>query len=159
MLESEQQPLLRKLGDAEAKLDTLTQKLDEEQRTRQGENSILARHLAEKTHQLEQVQQQLEDSQGEVEVLKRKHAASIRELTREIQQSRKRQEMSANNSGSSHPSSNSSTSFAQGSRTSSSSSLNTVCETAQSPAIPPVTFPNGQVGVERSLSSILILEM
>lgn len=143
MLESEQQPLTRKLSDAEKRVESLAKDLEEEQKKRQEENSILARHLAESTHRLEQTQQQLEDSQGEIEVLKRKHAASIRELTREIQQSRKRQEM-MESSGGSHHSSNSSTSVAQVSRTSSSSSLNTIGEPAQSSFLPPITFPNGQ---------------
>ncbi|KAK3921982.1 Coiled-coil domain-containing protein 186 [Frankliniella fusca] len=144
MLESEQQPLKRKLVEAESKIKALTVDLEEEKRLRQEENSILARHLAESTHKLEQTEQQLEDSQGEIEVLKRKHAASIRELTREIQQSRKRQEMVESSAGGSHNSSNSSTSLAQDSRTSSCSSLNTVCEPSPSPILPPITFPNGQ---------------
>lgn len=126
-------------------MESISKELEDERKKRQDENSILARHLAESTHRLEQTEQQLEDSQGEIEVLKRKHAASIRELTREVQQARKRQEMVENTSGSSHPSSNSSTSIAQGSRTSSSSSLNTVCEPNQTSVIPPITFPNGQV--------------
>ncbi|XP_034245355.1 coiled-coil domain-containing protein 186 isoform X2 [Thrips palmi] len=144
MLEGEQQPLTRRLTEAETKVQSLTKGLEEEQKLRQEENSILARHLAESTHRLEQTQQQLEDSQGEIEVLKRKHAASIRELTREIQQSRKRQEIAENSASSSHHSSNSSTSIAQGSRTSSSSSINTVCEPSPSPILPPIVFPNGQ---------------
>lgn len=145
MLEGEQQPLTRRLTDAETKVQSLTKELEEEQKLRQEENSILARHLAESTHRLEQTQQQLEDSQGEIEVLKRKHASSIRELTREIQQSRKRQEIAENNASNSHHSSNSSTSIAQGSRTSSSSSINTVCEPSPSPLVAPIIFPNGQV--------------
>lgn len=144
MLESEQQPLTRKLAETESKVTSLTIDLEKEKKLRQEENSILARHLAESTHKLEQTQQQLEDSQGEIELLKRKHAASIRELTREIQQSRKRQEMVENSGGGSHNSSHSSTSIAQVSRTSSSSSLNTVCEPSPTPMLPPITFPNGQ---------------
>lgn len=144
MLESEQQPLTRRLTDAETKVQSLMKELEEEQKLRQEENSILARHLAESTHRLEQTQQQLEDSQGEIEVLKRKHATSIRELTREIQQSRKRQEMAENTASMSHHSSNSSTSIAQGSRTSSTSSINTVCEPSPSSIVAPIIFPNGQ---------------
>ena len=41
--------------------------------------------MAEKSKQAESLSQQTLDAKNEVQVLKRKHAASIRELTRELQ--------------------------------------------------------------------------
>ena len=41
--------------------------------------------LAEKSKQVEHLSQQTLDAENEVQVLKRKHASSLRELTRELQ--------------------------------------------------------------------------
>ena len=59
--------------------------LEEERKRRRSETELLARKLAEKSSQVEALTQQTLDAENEVKVLKRKNAASLKELTRELQ--------------------------------------------------------------------------
>lgn len=80
----------RDIKKYETQTNLLTEQLDKERTLRQDENQVLARHLAEKTKLCEQLSQQLEDQKGENLVIKRKLELSVKEVTRELQQCRKR---------------------------------------------------------------------
>nr|CAD7589027.1 unnamed protein product [Timema genevievae] len=161
-LELELIPLQRQITELESRLTALTTSLQQERQQRQGESQLLARHLAEKTQRADVLAQQLEDQQGENQVLKRKQAAALKvksftpitaaewfwelstisgqpdyikdELTRELQQSRKRLEA--------YEASSCTNSLGHDSRTSSCSSLNTV-EAAFAPYIANATDSSG----------------
>jgi predicted RNase H-like nuclease (RuvC/YqgF family) len=78
LLECEQGPLQRQIGDLESRVSSLTQQLEKEQQQRQDENQLLARHLAERTRRAEVLAQELEDQKGENQVLQRKHASALK---------------------------------------------------------------------------------
>nr|CAD7199273.1 unnamed protein product [Timema douglasi]CAD7410105.1 unnamed protein product [Timema poppensis] len=133
-LELELIPLQRQITELESRLAALTTSLQQERQQRQGESQLLARHLAEKSQRADDLAQQLEDQQGENQVLKRKQAAALKELTRELQQTRKRLEA--------YEASSCTNSLGHDSRTSSCSSLNTV-EAAFAPNIANSTDSSG----------------
>ncbi|OAD59886.1 hypothetical protein WN48_06451, partial [Eufriesea mexicana] len=89
-LEQEHGPLHNRISELITKLKTLEESLAQERKTRIDECEILTRHLAEQTQIVQNLTQQLEDSQGENAVLKRKHQISMKEMTRELQQCRKK---------------------------------------------------------------------
>ncbi|XP_077273594.1 coiled-coil domain-containing protein 186 isoform X1 [Temnothorax americanus] len=91
-LESEQGPLRECINELTGRIKTLEEDLMQERKKRREECEILAKHVAEQTQLAQNFAQKLEDSQGENAVLKRKHQASIKELTRELQQCRKKLE-------------------------------------------------------------------
>jgi flagellar capping protein FliD len=76
LLECEQGPLQRQIGDLENCVSSLNQQLEKEQEQRQDENQLLAHHLAEQTQRAEVLMQELEDQKGENEVLCRRHASA-----------------------------------------------------------------------------------
>ncbi|XP_069697891.1 coiled-coil domain-containing protein 186-like isoform X2 [Periplaneta americana] len=117
-LECEQGPLQRQITELENRVSKLSQQLEQEQQQRKEESQLLARHLAERTQRAETLAQQLEDQKGENQVLRRKQASALKELTRELQHCRKRLDLYESSSGSN--------SLGQGSRASSCNSLNTV---------------------------------
>lgn len=92
-LESEHGPLRNCISELTTKVKALERHLMEEQRKRIEECEILAKHVAEQTQLAQNMAQKLEDSQGENAVLKRKHQISIKEMTRELQQCRRKLEM------------------------------------------------------------------
>ncbi|XP_025155073.1 coiled-coil domain-containing protein 186 isoform X2 [Harpegnathos saltator] len=92
-LESEHGPLRDCINELNNKVKVLERDLMEEQKKRKEECEILAKHVAEQTQLAQNIAQKLEDSQGENAVLKRKHQISIKELTRELQQCRRKLEM------------------------------------------------------------------
>ena len=77
-LECEQGPLQRRIVELENCVSSLSQQLQQEQKHRQEENQLLARHLAERTQHIEVLVQQLEDQKGENEVLRRKQASALK---------------------------------------------------------------------------------
>lgn len=91
-LKSEQGPLRECINGLTGKVKTLEEDLMQERKKRREECEILAKHVAEQTQLAQNLAQKLEDSQGENAVLKRKHQASIKEMTRELQQCRKKLE-------------------------------------------------------------------
>ncbi|XP_034948201.1 coiled-coil domain-containing protein 186 isoform X2 [Chelonus insularis] len=91
-LQVEQGPLHETIVQLKAKVKTLQDNLTAEKNKRIEECEILARHVAEQTQLAQNLTQMLEDSRGENTVLKRKHQMSIKELTRELQQLRKKLE-------------------------------------------------------------------
>lgn len=92
-LESEHGPLRDCINELTNKIKILQGDLIQEQRKRREECEILAKHVAEQTQLAQNLAQKLEDSQGENAVLKRKHQISIKEMTRELQQCRRKLEM------------------------------------------------------------------
>ncbi|XP_031825744.1 coiled-coil domain-containing protein 186 isoform X2 [Nomia melanderi] len=91
-LEKEHGPLHERINYLMDKIKTLELNLAKEQKTRDEECKILAMHLAEQTQLAQNLAQELEDSQGENAVLKRKQQLSMKEMTRELQQYRKKLE-------------------------------------------------------------------
>lgn len=92
-LKSEQGPLRECINELTGRVKSLEDDLMQERKKRREECEILAKHVAEQTQLAQNLAQKLEDSQGENAVLKRKHHASIKEMTRELQQSRKKLEI------------------------------------------------------------------
>ncbi|XP_032667819.1 coiled-coil domain-containing protein 186 isoform X2 [Odontomachus brunneus] len=92
-LESEHGPLRDCINELTNKVKVLERDFIEEQKKRREECEILAKHVAEQTQLAQNIAQKLEDSQGENAVLKRKHQVSIKEMTRELQQCRRKLEV------------------------------------------------------------------
>ncbi|XP_070153705.1 coiled-coil domain-containing protein 186 isoform X2 [Polyergus mexicanus] len=92
-LESEHGPLHDCINELTNKIKILEEDLMQERKKRREECEILAKHVAEQTQQGQDIAQKLEDSQGENAVLKRRHQISIKEMTRELQQCRRKLEM------------------------------------------------------------------
>ena len=116
-LEEEHGPLHERIKNLTGKVKALEESLAREQKTRKEECEILARHLAEQTQAAQNLAQKLEDSQGENAVLKRKQQLSMKEMTRELQQCRKKLDV--------YETSSPYNSLGVGSRTGSNISLNT----------------------------------
>ncbi|XP_076758547.1 coiled-coil domain-containing protein 186 [Xylocopa sonorina] len=92
-LEKENGPLHERISELMKKVKALEESLAQERKSRTEECETLAKHLAEQTQIAQNLAQQLEDSQGENAVLKRKQQISMKEMTRELQQCRKKLEM------------------------------------------------------------------
>ncbi|XP_043265458.1 coiled-coil domain-containing protein 186 isoform X2 [Colletes gigas] len=92
-LEEEHGPLHERISYLINKVKKLEESLAKEQKIRSEECEILAKHLAEQTQVAQNLSQKLEDSQGENAVLKRKQQISMKEMTRELQQCRKKLEV------------------------------------------------------------------
>lgn len=92
-LESEHGPLHDRINELSNKIKVLEGDLMQERKKRKEECEILAKYVAEQTQRAQNFAQKLEDSQGENAVLKRKHQISIKEMTRELQQCRRKLEM------------------------------------------------------------------
>uniref|UniRef100_A0A1B6GEI2 Coiled-coil domain-containing protein 186 n=1 Tax=Cuerna arida TaxID=1464854 RepID=A0A1B6GEI2_9HEMI len=115
-LQCEEEPLQRRVDELSKKIEALQKELNKERADRGEEKKLVARHLAEKTARVETLTREVDDLKGENQVMKHKHAVTLRELNREVHQYRKRLEQFENSSGSD--------SLCQGSRASSCTSLN-----------------------------------
>ncbi|XP_044581320.1 coiled-coil domain-containing protein 186 isoform X2 [Cotesia glomerata] len=91
-LEKELVPFREQVKELKARIKEITEELRDEKKKRVDECELLARHLAEQTKMAENLKQMLEDSKGENLVLKRKHQMTIKELTREVGQLKKKLE-------------------------------------------------------------------
>ncbi|KAG8033913.1 hypothetical protein G9C98_008394, partial [Cotesia typhae] len=91
-LEKELVPFREQVKELKARIKEITEELRDEKKKRADECELLARHLAEQTKMAENLKQLLEDSKGENLVLKRKHQMTIKELTREVGQLKKKLE-------------------------------------------------------------------
>lgn len=91
-LEQEHGPLHDRIKELTDKIKVLEERIVQEQKVRIEECEILAQHLAEQTQAAQSLAQKLEDSQGENAVLKRKQQISMKEMTRELLQCRKKLE-------------------------------------------------------------------
>ena len=89
-MEVEHSRLVGKVSELETSLSQTTVELTEEKKKRQEETELLAKKLAEKSRMAETQRQKTLDAENEVLVVKRKNAASLRELTRELQTCQKR---------------------------------------------------------------------
>ncbi|KAK9301697.1 hypothetical protein QLX08_006100 [Tetragonisca angustula] len=91
-LEQENGPLHQRINELIDKVKALEESLVVERKARIEECEALAKCLAEQTQVTQNLAQELEDSQGENAVLKRKQQLSMKEMTRELQQCRKKLE-------------------------------------------------------------------
>ncbi|GAB6024987.1 hypothetical protein CHUAL_010081 [Chamberlinius hualienensis] len=84
--------LRKKVEELSSTCSNLESLLNEEQQQRKLETQLLARKLAEKTKIAELLNIKVEEQNNENQVLKKKNAFTIRELTREVQALRRRLE-------------------------------------------------------------------
>ena len=83
-LEAEHARLSARVSELEAENAQLKIELESEARNRKAETEALAKKLAENVKNLEAAKLKALDATNEVSVLKRKNAASLRELTKEL---------------------------------------------------------------------------
>lgn len=89
----ESDSLRRSNKEMQTRLGSMTSQLDDEKVGRNGENTILTRHLAEKTQEVDRLKRELEYQKGENQVLKRKFDNSLKQMTKELQQCHKQIEV------------------------------------------------------------------
>ncbi|KAL1461710.1 hypothetical protein WDU94_013582 [Cyamophila willieti] len=120
-LEKDVAPLNVRIKSLESEVADLQSKLEAEKTSKDDDNKALARVVAEKTKQVEVMGRELEELRSESQIMKRKHATSIRELNKELSSLKRKCESLTNNDamGDSHT-------LGYGSRTSSCQSLNEV---------------------------------
>jgi len=83
-LEEEHSRIVTNLAKAESKLATVVVQLEEETSKRREETEMLARKLAEKVRAVEVANQQVIDSNNDLEVVKRQNTVRVKELTKEL---------------------------------------------------------------------------
>jgi len=83
-LEDEHSRIVTNLAKAESKLATVVGQLEEETSKRREETEMLARKLAEKVRAVEVANQQVIDSNNDLEVVKRQNTVRVKELTKEL---------------------------------------------------------------------------
>jgi len=83
-LEDEHSRIVTNLARAESKLATVVGQLEEETSKRREETEMLARKLAEKVRAVEVANQQVIDSNNDLEVVKRQNTVRVKELTKEL---------------------------------------------------------------------------
>lgn len=144
-LEDEMNRINKKYTELENQNLKLTDKLEEEKKQRIEETQLLAWKLAEKTKAVEELSIKLEDAENENKVNKRRHITSIKELSRELLQAKRKLENYEIN----HTSGDS---VSLGSRTSSTGSLDTLTnnnvttnQNSSSHVAPAVTFSGGKI--------------
>uniref|UniRef100_L7M4F1 Putative signal transducer n=1 Tax=Rhipicephalus pulchellus TaxID=72859 RepID=L7M4F1_RHIPC len=91
-LEEQNSKLTQEIAQLKKQNRDLTSSLEAEQKQRQQETQLLARKLAEKTKTIEKLTTQVQDAENEQRVMKRRHISSIKELSRELQLTKKRLE-------------------------------------------------------------------
>ncbi|KAL0270303.1 UNVERIFIED_CONTAM: hypothetical protein PYX00_007767 [Menopon gallinae] len=106
----------RDINNLESTVSSLTKELEREKNQREEETTLLKKRLTEQTEKSDSLAQELVDQQGENQLLKKKHLVALKELSKELSVLRKRLEMYENSNAS----------LAEGSRTSSTASLNNV---------------------------------
>lgn len=95
-------------------------RLKKEESMRQEETTTLREKLEEKSKAVEELSAKVEDGRDEIRTLKRKHVNNVKDLTRQLQQTKKKLENLETNGDTQKDSTS------MGSRTSSSNSLNTM---------------------------------
>ncbi|KAL3865172.1 hypothetical protein ACJMK2_006790 [Sinanodonta woodiana] len=146
-LTGENQTISMEHQDQESKLKELAEKLAQVQKERQEEVTSLKDQLSEKNKTVNDLSRKVEDGRDEIRTLKRKHTSNIKDLTRQLQQVRRKlesYEVSTNGE-------RDTTSL--GSRTSSNGSLNTVGTSAEQTSSNAVEYPviTEQVQVDRQI--------
>lgn len=91
-LEGEQGPLRERISQLISKIKSLEEHLHEEKKKKIEECESLNKIVAEQIQQIQNLTQKLEDSQGENMVIRRKQQISLKEMTKELQQCRKKLE-------------------------------------------------------------------
>ncbi|XP_043218960.1 coiled-coil domain-containing protein 186-like [Amphibalanus amphitrite] len=132
--------------ELEDRLADLTGRLAREQEARTTDNQLLARRLAERTRQVEELTRRAEDAENETAIVRKKLNSSVRELQRELAQARRRQE-----SQDTSPAPTPADGLSQASRASSSVSLHEAAPADPTPVVhvtAPVE-PDRQVLIER----------
>lgn len=142
-LEEQNSKLTQEITQLKKQNRDLASSLEAEQKQRQQETQLLARKLAEKTKTIEKLTTQVQDAENEQRVMKRRHISSIKELSRELQLTKKRLEQQQDAQGSPRQSS-APEPLGLGSRTSSTTSLETLGSGPSQVASnhPTVTFVN-----------------
>lgn len=77
----------------------IEKQLDDEVKKRNSDCQLMAKHISEKTKLAESLQRKVEEVSGELEAQQKKHSQSVKELTREINQLRKKSESTARHEG------------------------------------------------------------
>ncbi|KAL3180071.1 hypothetical protein MRX96_037456 [Rhipicephalus microplus] len=142
-LEEQNSKLTQEIAQLKKQNRDLASSLEAEQKQRQQETQLLARKLAEKTKTIEKLTTQVQDAENEQRVMKRRHISSIKELSRELQLTKKRLEQQQDAQGSPRQGS-APEPLGLGSRTSSTASLETLGSGPSQVASnhPTVTFVN-----------------
>lgn len=91
-LEEQNGKLTQEIAQLKKQNRDLASSLEFEQKQRLQETQLLARKLAEKAKTIEKLTTQVEDAENEQRVMKRRHISSIKELSRELQLTKKRLE-------------------------------------------------------------------
>ncbi|XP_077501431.1 coiled-coil domain-containing protein 186-like isoform X2 [Amblyomma americanum] len=99
-LEEQNSKLMQEVAQLKKQNQELASSVESEQKQRQQETQLLARKLAEKTKTIEKLTMQVEDAENEQRVMKRRHISSIKELSRELQLTKKRLELQQDSQGS-----------------------------------------------------------
>ena len=94
ILEGEHSRLTGKVSELEAVNGQLKIELESESKNRKVETETLAKKLADAMKNVEISRQTVSDANNEVSVLKRKNAASLRELTKELKECQRKLESS-----------------------------------------------------------------
>jgi len=84
ILEEEHSRIVTNLARAETKLSEVVGQLEEETSKRREETEMLARKLAEKVRAVEIANQEVIDSNNDLEVVKRQNTLRVKELTKEL---------------------------------------------------------------------------
>ncbi|XP_064600345.1 coiled-coil domain-containing protein 186-like isoform X2 [Liolophura sinensis] len=117
-LSGDNQKKALEIQEFETRLKSLSDHLEEEIKSRKDETEKLKESLHAKTKASEDLGRQVEEQRDEMKTIKRKHANNIKDLTRQLQQARRKLEsIDAKGEGKE--------SLSMGSRTSSNGSLNT----------------------------------
>ncbi|XP_035672728.1 coiled-coil domain-containing protein 186-like isoform X1 [Branchiostoma floridae] len=91
-LSSELKGLRQTLEELKAEKEKLSKDLAEERDLRAREAELLTHRLSEKARAVEQLTIQIEDQKDEIKTLKRKHQQGVKDLTRQLQQAKKKLE-------------------------------------------------------------------
>ncbi|XP_019626303.1 PREDICTED: coiled-coil domain-containing protein 186-like isoform X2 [Branchiostoma belcheri] len=84
--------LRQTLEELKTEKEKLSKELAEEQDLRSREAELLTQRLSEKSRAVEQLTIQIEDQKDEIKTLKRKHQQGVKDLTRQLQQAKKKLE-------------------------------------------------------------------
>ena len=90
--ESEHSKIVSDLREAQLKLAHVQQELDDVSLKRKMDTELLARKLAEKTKALEVANQEVIDSQNEIDVIKRQNLVRLKELSKELSSTKRQLE-------------------------------------------------------------------
>ena len=126
--EAERRQLISRLDDTEARVKCLQMELADERSSRQSESSVWTRSVTDKSRLCEDLQTQVRELNSELASMRRKQAANVKELMRELRATKKRLDQYESTSTSTPPAlsiqNHDATSL--GSRTSSTTSINVI---------------------------------